>query len=236
MNPQKERPIIFNSDMVRAILENRKSQTRRVIKPQLIITLKNGEDWNCNKKHDLRFGVLYYGVPHKIIKTKNQGERLVALNCPYGEVGDLLWVQETWGWSGLDRLEYKAFPADGKDFRSVNGWKPPQHMHLQWSRITLEITDVRVERVQEISEEDAQAEGIARLIAHGKDLGSYVNYLWHGEIGRTITVKQSDAWAYQYSGYQKARDSFSSLWNSIYKKHPWKSNPWVWVIEFKQKK
>jgi hypothetical protein len=113
------------------------------------------------------------------------------------------------------------------------------------SRITLEITGIRVERLQDISEEDAAAEGIERLYSQSDKANypndnriqsdqSWANYLWHGHVGRSITQKQSDLWHWQYSNYKVARDSFSSLWASINGLESWSKNPWVWVVEFRR--
>jgi len=134
----KERGIIFNTDMVKAVLEDRKTQTRRVIKPQPMGSLIQDEE-NALIWADC---VTQPSTPN----SPPEGLEVDYYKCPYGKVGDRLWVKETWAWSGMNRIEYKAFPADGKDFRSVDRWKPAHHMHLQWSRITLEITDIRVEK------------------------------------------------------------------------------------------
>jgi len=162
----KERPILFNSEMVKAILEGRKTQTRRVIK---------SPKWSTTDR------------------------ALVDFDCPYGWGGDRLWVKETWGMSGLNRVEYKAFPADGKDFRCVNRWQPSIHMSRKYSRITLKITEIRVERLQEITFDDCRKEGVKK-----------------------------------YPAQQNNRMLFLMLWNSLNKKYPWLSNPWLWVISFRR--
>jgi hypothetical protein len=156
------------------------------------------------------------------------------------ELGQQLWVRETFGIHydesgyGCDTIEYRADGDDGN-----GGWTPSIHMPRWASRITLDITNIRVERLQDISEEDARAEGVEKLYTEEKakkydpENRSYKNYLWHGHIGETITGAQSDAWDYQYSNYANAIGSFSSLWQSIKGKGSWESNPWVWVIDFK---
>lgn len=112
------------------------------------------------------------------------------------------------------------------------------------SRIILEISDIRVERVQDITEEDAEAEGIAPLFDHDSihkpryraelDLRPmpWLNYMWHGNVGKGIAQKQANAWGYQFSSYKDAVGSYSSLWQSIY--GTWADNPWVWVVEFRR--
>jgi hypothetical protein len=144
----KEKPIIFSAPMVRAILENRKNQTRRVVKPQ--------PSFVC------------YGLPVQKI-----GGKLIPVQrhlCPYGQPGDRLWVRETWAQcyeGGLlgGRVVYRAdvgFEGNATKIESgkVIPWKPSIYMPRWASRITLEIVNVRVERVQEISEVDAEQEGV----------------------------------------------------------------------------
>lgn len=204
----KERPIIFNAEMVRAILEDRKSQTRRVVKPQpgpipdeiKRVSNDNGYWWSCS-------------VVRQMIQLRE-----MSCFCPYGTVGDRLWVRETWGLSGHNRVEYRAFPADGKDFRCVSLWKPSIHMPRWASRITLEIKSVRVERVQDITEGDAKAEGCSEWIPCSVYTG--LKGVRIGGAARKGTHKEY----------------FELLWNSINSKrgYGWSSNPWVWVIEFEK--
>ena len=192
--------------------------------------------------------------------------------CPYGQLGDRLWVREAFevidfeGSESLGdgrrfnylqepqvQLAYLADPDDADapwvtmpghcETRIKEKRYPSIYMPRWASRITLEVAAIRIERLQEIREDDAVAEGIAPLftpedMAKGPEFDldpmPWANYLWHGHVGKTITASQSDAWAHQFSSYSDARGSFSSLWQSINaKKHPWESNPWVWVVEFK---
>ncbi len=166
----KERPILFSGPMVRAILDDRKTQTRRVLKPQPShgVTISKFEDrWCCNG--------LLTGIPKKLSKP---------FACPHGEVGDRLWVREAFY---IDLCPYESGPlpesAEFDDWRdaiyyradgdccdqipececATEGkpkWRPSIHMPRWASRITLEITGVRVERLNDISEEDAIAEGV----------------------------------------------------------------------------
>ena len=188
--------IIFNTDMVKAVLEDRKTQTRRVIKPQPMGSLIQDEE-NALIWADC---VTQPSTPN----SPPEGLEVDYYKCPYGKVGDRLWVKETWAWSGMNRIEYKAFPADGKDFRSVDRWKPAHHMHLQWSRITLEITDIRVERVQVISACALQSD------------------LW--KEGLDFHMCNDD---------ESLTDVFVRVWNAMYGKDAWERNDWVWVITFK---
>lgn len=197
----KERPILFSGEMVRAILEGRKTQTRRVVKHQQVLDSLND--------------IGLWDGPGEV-------EDWEKSFCPYGKPGDRLWVREAWGYSGLNRVEYKASPADGKDFRCVDRWKPSIHMPRCASRITLEITNVRTERLQDISDADSIAEGVEGPFDGPED---------HND------GKQFQYWR-DYStqnNYCTPRGSYRSLWGSINgNKHPWISNPWVWVIEFRE--
>ena len=155
----KERPILFNGEMVRAILEGSKTQTRRVMKPQ-----SDKFIWGRPAYH---YDLGCYAV------DSQDGWKFV--NCPYGQPGDRLWCRETWQVHRLDGITGKEFPnilykADSSTRLFINEcvwkynrekpqWRPPIHMPRWASRITLEINDIRVERLQDISEEDAWAEG-----------------------------------------------------------------------------
>ena len=192
-----DRPILFSAPMVQAILDGRKTQTRRVFKA------RNGGVWpNSN---DL------------------PGMQQVLRTCPYGQPGHRLWVRETWmdlQGTGIEIVtgsrERYAYGADtprgsyGDDQRKCYGlkWRPSIHMPRAASRITLEITSVRVERLQDISEADAQAEGVT-------DDGSLVTDLDGKDRGGTIAA-------------------YATLWEVINGVGSWDDNPWVWVVSFKR--
>jgi len=181
----KEKPILFNADMVNAILEGRKTQTRRIIKPQPKLP-KN----------------------HEKILSEAWEAGFIDVQCPYGKVGDQLWVRETWAdvrGMGFDKdlfplgASYKAgCDADSleiaKDYEVK--WKPSIHMFRWASRIQLEITDIRVERLKDISEDEVLKEGL-------KSKAGFDN--------KTL---------------------FARLCESIYGEGSWSHNPWVWVVEF----
>lgn len=226
----KERPILFSGKMVRAIRDEKKTQTRRIIKPAITRVEWNREPGWC----------WVYSNP---LKTKSQYTNSYSKDwpqtllpfCPYGEIGDRLWVRETWqsymdvtGDPDLHRFENcKTDPATGKKYivyyRSMynedddpGDWSPSIHMPRWASRITLEITDIHAEQLRDISEEDARAEGAvyAYTEAFKREHGHYPA----GIIDASCAVGQ-----------------FASLWDSINadRGYSWESNPWVWVIGFK---
>ena len=206
----KEHPILFSAQMVRALLDGSKTQTRRIA---------------------------------KIFPATDREIDIVAFlksnKCPYGKIGDRLWVRETWipdaprdgAWEhsafyGCKGTSLNMIPNHFKnkehciyrstwDGFSLIGWKPSIHMPRWASRITLEITNVRVGRLQDISEEDAKAEGARKYAS--------ANSLSHG------------GWSHnEHHVHSTARQSFENLWESINGARSWDENPYVWVIEFKK--
>ena len=215
--PVKERPIIFSGEMVRAILEGRKTQTRRVVKkqphPVNIGMVRAGRE-----EPEPPYG--YWGFDDFFPIDSEE----VLETCPYGKPGDRLWVRETWLRLDDDHVIDKryAYRADcdteSDEIRKEYGykWKPSIHMPRHASRIALEIVSVRVERLQDISEEEAKAEGVEEMECRfcASPEGVENRYCTCGE---------------------NFRIPFRQLWDNINgKKHPWESNPWVWVIEFKR--
>lgn len=211
----KERPIIFSGEMVRAILEGRRTQTRRIINPQPYEGCSKliGPEMYAPAIEDkdgmIDAGPEIYGV------YDEYGE--YGCKCPYGQPGDRLWVRETWAMSGHERVEYRAFPKDGKDFRSVSGWRASIHMPRWASRITLEIVDVKVERLQKMSSDDLEKEGL--------------NYFENEDF---CAAEHYQAGGSPIQGGSPERFAFIALWNRIYGAGSWESNPWVWKIEFKR--
>ena len=217
------KPILFNTEMVRTILDGRKSCTRRLVK------FLSGENprWTGYIKDGL---MLYNGKNEPCIRK-----------APY-QPGDILYVRETW-YKGSERYMYRAdysdtekFYRDGKEIEMK--WHPSIHMPKEVARIWLKVTDVRVERLQEITEVQAQAEGIRGyskdgnlykyavtddwwIDFHNKHRKSFFGGTWWQDMPRT------------------ARDAFSYLWDSTIKKsdidrYGWNASPWVWVIEFER--
>ena len=228
----KERPILFSAPMVRAILEGRKTVTRRPVKGAGLNFLAD-------------FTPEYVAMPENSF-------------CPYGQPGDRLWVRETWY---CDHFEVQKGPylqpadmhdldqsrEDGELVYAADGlapyeqeqptWKPSIHMPRWACRILLEITEVRVERLQNISEDQAKAEGCfftdyGQQCAHGgtgwKDIGICPAVVGH---------QQRTGWAWDKTTSHEEclgspRWAFANLWNAT--GGDWDANPWVWVVEFKR--
>jgi hypothetical protein len=215
----KERPILFNGEMVRAVLEGRKTQTRRVLATQP--PSENGRwSWIASSSEKSERGKFCFSWldENGSCYTIRGKESQFRIRCPYGTVGDRLWVRETWkpiteSDTGFCGIQFKAGGVAEDDIRALdlmNGkdhWRPSIHMPRWASRITLEITGVRVERLNDISEADAAAEG-----CDGKcPVGS-------------VPMYQSGPFAYHYA----------QLWESINGSDSWAANPWVWVITFRK--
>ena len=192
----KERPILFSAPMVRALLAGTKTQTRRVIKP----------------RH------LAFFNPHAAAMLSDRNERPL----PYGRPGDRLWVRETFGFSGSGYIPDIHFRATNPEAPILGRWHPSIHMRRIDSRITLEITSVRVERLQEISEADAQAEGVEDVTAQVAPRDPEFRF-WR---------RYRDGGLNGYTG--NAIASYASLWTEINGPGSWDANPWVWVIEFRR--
>lgn len=189
----KEKPILFSGPMVRAILEGRKTQTRRVVKH--IPALGWPEQW-CEK----------YGNDSPDTKAMLGDYRKF---CPYGQPGDRLWVRETWRPAVITKDTIKCdYRADGWSPECTARWKPSIHMPRWASRINLEIVSIRVERLNDISQKDAMAEGAPPS---------------HPTI---------DAVSREFGYPDFSRSWFAQLWESINGQGSWNQNPWVWVIEF----
>ena len=211
----KERGMIFNAEMVRAILDGRKTQTRRIMKKQPEPSKAREGDFYfpCNKMQSM-VHVSDFIPGNSMIPD---AQEFFSKCCPFGEVGDRIWVRETWARYNINQdshdMAYRATTPE--DWPEEGRWRPSIHMPRWASRITLEITGVRVERLQSISPNDASREGLIKLPATGR-----------------YCLNQGD----QYFGgaSHDAREVFSWLWESIYGAESWQSNPWVWVIEFKR--
>lgn len=229
----KERPIIFNAAMVHSILEGRKSQTRRVIKPQ------PSEHWKpyCFCEVDKMVDGVITDIPIGWGVSNEWGDE--AYKFPYGEKGDELWVRETCRAEeledGLDGVRYLAddfFKSIENSQEAMEDWfhlygyagkrgakVPSIHMPRWASRIQLKIKNVRVERLQDISEADAKAEGL-----------KYHNLYkeWGGVEPHPASRPDCPQWRW----YTRPKDAFQYLWQFINGEDSWDSNPWVWVVDF----
>lgn len=194
MMTNKERPILFSAPMIRAILNGTKTQTRRIAKS---IGIAQGIGHVCNGSDNIRDWPQF---------------------CPYGKPGDRLWVRETF----LQDSNGFIYRADG-DFEGnskiLGGWMPSIYMPRKASRITLKITNIRVERLQDISWNDAIAEGVY-------------------DDGKACVCEQPLDFVRSCGNCGgrliDAIDLYKQLWESINEKGSWDLNPWVWVIEFKR--
>jgi hypothetical protein len=232
-----ERPILFSAEMVRAILDGRKTQTRRIAK-KLPPPPANAIHPNHERLHPAPYLDAYCSEK----KTPQNPRGMSAMwcwwtpdnrmghgfRCRYGQPGDLLWVRETWGavWPADEpvplrqcEIEYRAdlpagctdrpgeWPADEGNGPEVPKWRPSIHMPRWASRITLRITDIRVERLQDITEDDARAEGCDPVV--------------HPDGAVDCGTRKT---------------TFASLWNKINGPGAWDENPWVWVVAFERVK
>ena len=200
----KERPILFNTDMVKAILDGTKTQTRRVIKLREFQTTKTpGYDF-CFRDKKARW------QDYKVAK-------LITKKCPYGAVGDELWVRETWVVPNSDGCTPRDItPTKNVLYKATDEyswWRPSIHMPRWASRIQLKVKEIRVERLQDITKEDAIAEGFAGVECQCDE-------------GQPCTD------CYNTGFIEPPEVDFIYAWDSIYKKRGWDVNPWVWVVKF----
>ena len=193
----KDRPILMSAPMVRATLAGVKTMTRRVITPQPPAD-GSAKAWTWAIDSD---------APRPALGWQDKAIGARAAVCPHGQPGDLLWVRETWAvWGEFRDGPGYCYRADA-DLNGVT-WKPSIFMPRAASRLTLRITDVRVERVQDITPEDCLAEGIT------PDMETHAGQYWR----------------------EDARERFATLWDGLNAKrgYGWAANPWVWVISFER--
>lgn len=207
----KERPILFSAPMVRALLDGSKTQTRRICKAAKLHD--DGEDYRDTD-----------GWP--LFDASADGCGDVRIASPYGQPGDRLWVRETWMLAtpllGIGLWPFYRATCHQMD-RDAKGWKPSIHMRREHSRIDLEVTGVRVERLQDISEADAWAEGCARGQAD--------------DVGGFFPAEEPLPNGKGFRGWDNARDWYADLWEEINGDTgpgSWDANPWVWVVEFRR--
>lgn len=223
-SPIKERPILFSAPMVRAILDGRKTQTRRIIKgdPVEVVHFIGADD---KPKYD------YYGfcASHRNVINKH-------IQCPYGQPGDRLWVRETF-FASTSKIAADPEPERPVSYKATHEgvppsrWLPSIHMPRWASRIVLYVINIQVERLHDISEEDALAEGIMRCTVGGvreyfenqEDMKA-----WPDDTPLFYDPDDDSDDALSFS----AKEAYLRLWNRINGECAADENPWVWVIEF----
>lgn len=210
-----ERPILFNTEMVKAILEGRKTQTRRIIKPQPLKPVPMGFVIAAGRNSDI--GKFCFG-------DSEYGGYNTEYFKPAYTVGDILWVRETWCKADMCNHEFGCncpayiYKADG--WSDDGGWKPSIHMPRAAARLFLRVTDVRVERLHDITEDGAIKEGTPYELCGG----------WHP------TYNDPDSGGSEpdfIMGFSKLWDSTIDMKNH-WMDYSWGANPWVWVIEFER--
>lgn len=220
------RPILFSGPMVRALLDGSKTQTRRVVKPQ--------PQNDPAKHHPIEPYSNGRGGWNWVLQATGHGTG-DPFPCPYGQPGDRLWVREAFSgpWC-MEAQDGRAAAPPSKWARESSIWywadgepthgdwtrpRPSIHMPRWASRIMLEVTGVRVERLREISEADAMAEGIERMPCQVPNTRLWRNYTPGNGWTPSVAIPQN---------------SFRSLWESINGPGAWDANPWVWVVEFRR--
>lgn len=240
-----ERPILFSAPMVRAILDGRKTQTRRIVKPQppSYIDELHGNDLRGRAPYQLECDETGCNVGSGF-----QDDNGIYYKCPYGTVGGRLWVREAFHKiSGNTRAcVYRASCENGSEKNYK--FTPSIHMPYWASRITLGITGVRVERLQDITGEDCAKEGIEpnwemfyeategadgwdepeEFIEECEEECDWVNY-----GSRLVESSEHREWERDRTSYA-LRLAFRDTWQSIYGPDSWDENPWVWVLEFEK--
>ena len=210
------KPILFNTEMVRAILEGRKTATRRIIKDKDIVN-----SFDCEAD----------GTPIAYIDQATGDSYLPTMPCP-SQPGDTLWVRETWTGDWCDHYIYKADGGSAKaaGYAAEPKWRPSIHMPREAARIFLRVTDVRVERLQEISYTELLAEGVIPLghLPGGCKCSAYTDGCMDGPC---VNRDNYEFWRYA--------TPFIKLWDRTVKPADrdtsgWDADPWVWVIEFER--
>ena len=196
----RTRPIIFSTEMVIANLEKRKTQTRRKCYYQR----------NDNGNYDLSCGDHISELKYNLECTDDNP----FINEKYN-IGDILWVRETFGRTSSGFV-YKASVCSPEYDKPLGGWKPCIHMPKEAARIFFKVTNVRCEKLQDISNEDAIAEGCSVYGPFGEYKGAP-----HPATG-------------MHRAYRNPKDAFRSIWEFINGKDSWKNNPWVWVYEYER--
>jgi len=218
----KERPILFSAPMVRALLTGTKTVTRRLVNPQP--EHLQVHTWKGKTLYDAEHRIWWWKTHsfENLIDFDDGRRELAALN-PYGNTGDRLWVRESFRTSRDEPVEPGAtilYPADLNDYdrKDKGPWRPSIFMPRWASRILLEIVSVRVEPLLDITDEDAQREGVEKFFTRFTHIGR----------DQRLTTRELASEA-------EYRASFACLWDEINGDRAlWNTNPWVWRVEFKR--
>ncbi len=236
MSTPTSRPVLFSGPMVRALLDGRKTQTRRIIKQQPTGEQRPLSEWSSNlasachdpapdpeklRSHSDR-------LKGRIFPFADERGGLYSPSCPYGHPGDHLWVRETFVPAIAVRAFYRA--TDEKllsDDGWTGRWVSSIHMPRALSRITLSITDVRAERLRQISEADAIAEGIEPVIDPRGNAWKSYEIIHQGP-------HKGEPHPHSAAPNRSPIVSYRELWESLNGAGSWEANPWVWVVSFER--
>lgn len=228
----KEHPLLMKGPLVRATLEGRKTQTRRPIKPQPRVSDRGCPSWGTGRGNRRLPGVPVQSCGGKLVSVPDLLEGM----GPLGQAGDRLWVRETWTAAmhdpkGPADCLYRADDNRGVEDLAEAKWTPSIHMPRWACRLVLPLVSVRVERVQDITEEDAIAEGVPHNSDRPIDKSWCAACCGHGIVERFALgmVSVDDC-----SECNSAKKLFRNIWISIYGQESWDANPWVWVAEWKE--
>ena len=215
----KSRPIIMQGFSISAIKDGRKVETRRTRGLDKIN--ENPNDWRL-MTHSKPFDI----KPDEYFFVKNEPYTEVLIKCPYGKIGDEIWVKESYkplvtgGPKGFNLYDYKAdVGSKGMADDIINGWKSPMFMPKAASRIKLEITGLSIERLHDITEEGALREGIT-VTKLPAALGGGMAYNIKGKYISALDIEDSATGAYKW------------IWINMHGQESWNKSPWVWVIQF----
>lgn len=232
---QVAKPILFNTEMVRAILDGRKTQTRRVIKPQPKMILSYAfAGSGCGKwGYPDKNAYQYWGDKYKRTAELAPDDEKRMWKPPY-HTDDILYVRETWCKNkNYDEFYYRA--NRGRNINAPYGlkWRPSIHMPKEAARIFLKVTNVRVERLQDMSEYDAESEGYKGCPRE------HTIYYTDGGADMCLNADSECPFGYWYCNHSVPEGFGIDIWNTTIKKeerdlYGWDANPWVWVIEFER--
>jgi len=256
-----EKPILFKTEMVQAILDGRKTMTRRVIKPQPTCCGPN-----LKFSHDPILSDFFLSAEHNRLQCRRcghfpeysrEGVDIAHYWIPKYKPGDILWVMETWLMQSMKNSDktakvlFKAVPNEILSnahftpkryekflkYAGKIGWQSPYFLPHEAARIYLKITNIRVERIQDVSDDDCRSEGIKGYTKDNKLYKYAASDDWW--IDYSIKHKKSFKGTWWQVMPKTPKDAFMYLWNSTIKKqdieiYGWEANPWVWVIEFER--